>query len=102
MNRLRSIDLFAGIGGIRLGFDRAFGDDIETVFVSEWDAHAQGQVAVGVPVILLELEVVGHAGVHVVELQCHDGRETLLVDREALLQHLHIGIQLQQRAVVLQ
>ena len=36
-----SIDLFAGIGGIRLGFDRAFGTDIETVFVSEWDKAAQ-------------------------------------------------------------
>lgn len=33
----KSIDLFAGIGGIRLGFERAFGDDIETVFVSEWN-----------------------------------------------------------------
>ena len=32
---LKSIDLFAGIGGIRMGFDRAFGDGIETVFVSE-------------------------------------------------------------------
>ena len=41
MNQLKSIDLFAGIGGIRLGFDKAFGDDIETVFVSEWDEHAQ-------------------------------------------------------------
>lgn len=41
MNKLRSIDLFAGIGGIRLGFDKAFGDDIQTVFVSEWDKHAQ-------------------------------------------------------------
>ncbi len=41
MNKLKSIDLFAGIGGIRLGFDRAFGDDIQTVFVSEWDEHAQ-------------------------------------------------------------
>lgn len=40
-NKLRSIDLFAGIGGIRLGFDRAFGDEIETVFVSEWDEAAQ-------------------------------------------------------------
>lgn len=39
--KLRSIDLFAGIGGIRLGFDRAFGDEIETVFVSEWDEAAQ-------------------------------------------------------------
>ena len=39
--KLRSIDLFAGIGGIRLGFDKAFGDAIETVFVSEWDEYAQ-------------------------------------------------------------
>lgn len=38
---LRSVDLFAGIGGIRLGFERAFGPDIETVFVSEWDERAQ-------------------------------------------------------------
>lgn len=37
----KSIDLFAGIGGIRKGFDNAFGKDIETVFVSEWDAYAQ-------------------------------------------------------------
>ena len=38
---LRSIDLFAGIGGIRLGFEKAFAEKIETVFVSEWDAYAQ-------------------------------------------------------------
>lgn len=37
----KSIDLFAGIGGIRLGFDEAFGENIDTVFVSEWDVHAQ-------------------------------------------------------------
>lgn len=37
----KSIDLFAGIGGIRKGFDNAFGDGIETVFVSEWDEFAQ-------------------------------------------------------------
>jgi DNA (cytosine-5)-methyltransferase 1 len=37
----RSIDLFAGIGGIRLGFDQAFGNAIKTVFVSEWDEYAQ-------------------------------------------------------------
>ena len=37
----RTIDLFAGIGGIRLGFEQAFGNDIETVFVSEWDKKAQ-------------------------------------------------------------
>ena len=40
-NALRSIDLFAGIGGIRLGFDQAFGEKIETIFVSEWDTNAQ-------------------------------------------------------------
>ncbi len=39
--KVKTIDLFAGIGGIRLGFDKAFGKDIETVFVSEWDEHAQ-------------------------------------------------------------
>lgn len=38
---LRSIDLFAGIGGIRLGFERAFKDNLSTVFVSEWDKFAQ-------------------------------------------------------------
>ena len=38
---LKSIDLFAGIGGIRLGFEKAFGDELKTVFVSEWDEYAQ-------------------------------------------------------------
>ena len=37
----KSIDLFAGIGGIRIGFDNAFGKNIQTVFVSEWDEPAQ-------------------------------------------------------------
>lgn len=37
----RAIDLFAGIGGIRMGFDRAFGNRIKTVFASEWDTPAQ-------------------------------------------------------------
>lgn len=41
MSKYKSIDLFAGIGGIRRGFDNAFGRDIETVFVSEWDKFAQ-------------------------------------------------------------
>lgn len=41
MVRYKSIDLFAGIGGIRLGFEKAFGKEIETVFVSEWDEYAQ-------------------------------------------------------------
>ncbi|MCL1829249.1 MAG: DNA cytosine methyltransferase [Oscillospiraceae bacterium] len=41
MIQLKSIDLFAGIGGIRLGFDQAFGDCSDTVFISEWDEKAQ-------------------------------------------------------------
>ena len=41
MGVLRAIDLFAGIGGIRLGFEQAFGDDIETVFVSDIDRYAR-------------------------------------------------------------
>lgn len=38
---IKSIDLFAGIGGIRLGFEQAFGKSLKTVFVSEWDEYAQ-------------------------------------------------------------
>ena len=41
MAKYKAIDLFAGIGGIRIGFDNAFGKDIETVYVSEWDEFAQ-------------------------------------------------------------
>lgn len=41
MNKYKAIDLFAGIGGIRLGFNEAFGKSVETVFVSEWDEFAQ-------------------------------------------------------------
>ena len=37
----KAIDLFAGIGGIRMGFDNAFGKEIETDFVCEWDEYAQ-------------------------------------------------------------
>jgi site-specific DNA-cytosine methylase len=36
--KLKTIDLFAGIGGIRLGFEY-FG--CENVFTSEWDPDAQ-------------------------------------------------------------
>ena len=39
--KYRMIELFAGIGGIRLGFERAFGDEVETVFISEIDEHAR-------------------------------------------------------------
>ena len=34
--KIKCIDLFAGIGGIRLGFEQAF-ENSETVFVSEWN-----------------------------------------------------------------
>lgn len=40
MYRLRCIDLFAGIGGIRLGFDQAFDHELDTVFVCENNAKA--------------------------------------------------------------
>lgn len=36
-----AIDLFAGIGGIRLGFQQAFGVNIQFVFSSEIDKYAQ-------------------------------------------------------------
>lgn len=39
-NSFKAIDLFAGIGGIRLGFQQAFGTNIEFVFASEIDKYA--------------------------------------------------------------
>lgn len=39
-NQLRAIDLFAGVGGIRLGFEQVFGQDITFVFSSEIDKFA--------------------------------------------------------------
>ncbi|WKN40572.1 DNA cytosine methyltransferase [Tunicatimonas pelagia] len=36
--RMKIIDLFAGIGGIRLGFEKI---GVDCVFSSEWDKHAQ-------------------------------------------------------------
>lgn len=42
MKIYRSIDLFAGIGGVRLGFERAFGEEnIRTVYACEWNKAAQ-------------------------------------------------------------
>lgn len=41
MPPFKMIELFAGIGGIRLGFDKAFGENVETVFVSEIDEKAK-------------------------------------------------------------
>jgi len=39
--KYRAIDLFAGIGGIRLGFEKAFKNKIKFVFSSELDKYAQ-------------------------------------------------------------
>ena len=40
-NKIKIIDLFAGIGGIRLGFENASNNNIECVFTSEWDKYSQ-------------------------------------------------------------
>lgn len=40
-NIFKTIDLFAGIGGIRLGFEHSFQQNLRTVFTSEWDLYAQ-------------------------------------------------------------
>lgn len=41
LSNFRVIDLFAGIGGIRLGFQNAFKDEVTFVFSSEIDRYAQ-------------------------------------------------------------
>lgn len=45
MSKYKSIDLFAGIGGIRLGFEQAFKKEIETDFVSEWDEYSPKNIS---------------------------------------------------------
>ena len=40
-NKYRVIDLFAGIGGIRIGFEQAFGENQKFVFASEINTFAQ-------------------------------------------------------------
>jgi len=40
-NTYRAIDLFAGVGGIRTGFTKAFGNSISFVYASEIDKFAQ-------------------------------------------------------------
>lgn len=45
----KMIDLFAGVGGIRKAFENIFGDDAETVFVSEIDKYARETYATNFP-----------------------------------------------------
>lgn len=40
-DKIKIIDLFAGIGGIRLGFENASNNNIECVFTSEWDKYSK-------------------------------------------------------------
>ena len=40
MKKIKVIDLFAGIGGIRLGFEKSSKQGIECVFTSEWDKYS--------------------------------------------------------------
>lgn len=46
---LKLIDLFAGIGGIRKGFELAFRHQVQTIFVSEVDRFAQQTYAANFP-----------------------------------------------------
>jgi DNA (cytosine-5)-methyltransferase 1 len=39
-DKIKIIDLFAGIGGIRLGFENASNNNIECVFTSEWNKYS--------------------------------------------------------------
>lgn len=41
MKNYKIIDLFAGIGGIRRGFEQAFKNKVKCVFTSEWDKFSQ-------------------------------------------------------------
>jgi len=40
-SKYKAIDLFAGIGGIRLGFEKAFKDKLKFVFSSEIDKFSK-------------------------------------------------------------
>lgn len=57
----RCIDLFAGIGGVRKGFELAAASDaLETVFVSEYDVHAATTYAANFSTPTEEVEGIGH------------------------------------------
>ncbi|MFI3294880.1 MAG: DNA cytosine methyltransferase [Rikenellaceae bacterium] len=47
--RIRIIDLFAGIGGIRRGFENGSNNMVDCVFTSEWDKFAQQTYSANYP-----------------------------------------------------
>jgi len=49
MKTYKIIDLFAGIGGIRRGFEQAYEGGIECVFTSEWDKYAAETYSLNYP-----------------------------------------------------
>jgi DNA (cytosine-5)-methyltransferase 1 len=40
LDELRFVDLFAGIGGFRLGIERVLGSKAKCVFTNEWDKYS--------------------------------------------------------------
>lgn len=54
---MRVVGLFAGIGGIELGFRQALGDDVETQLLCEWWAPAQRVLATRFPGVDLHPDV---------------------------------------------
>lgn len=44
-NKIKIIDLFAGIGGIRLGFEKASNNNVDCVFSSEWNKFSAATYA---------------------------------------------------------
>lgn len=48
---IKIIDLFAGIGGIRRGFEIASNRKIECVFTSEWDKYATQTYKANYPMV---------------------------------------------------
>ncbi|NWF65927.1 MAG: DNA cytosine methyltransferase [Campylobacterales bacterium] len=66
-NTFKAIDLFAGIGGIRLGFSQAFGKNLKFVFSSEIDKYAKetyyanfGEIPHGDITVIDELDIPNH------------------------------------------
>ena len=95
----KSIDLFAGIGGIRLGFEQAFKDDIKTVFVSEWDKKAvETYKESEIDVVILDIRMKEVNGVDVaIEILEYDKDAKIMLlttfnDRDDIIRALNKGV----------